>query len=667
MKFIKLVILISILFGVYLDSNAQSAVNQYAAAKTFFENGDTSQCLKELQNCQESLGGSNAKIESLKCQALMLNADWVNAGIAYANYERLLPASAKNGEAYNMMLENKKEIWRQLEEIEKKKKEEQKQEIKKDLAIAESEAKKQEIANDLKIKKINTQNEEQLYSISMSSKDKGLLDLYKKEIGETGENFKKIQIEIEKKNNPTSFLTAAIKADDLIDFKYLVSAGGDLKYKNQKGESLLHLAIVNDAFKIFDELTKNNTGIEEVDLDGNTPLIKAVINNKVRFFDLLLLKGASLTKVNSVSQQPPFYYALLKSNVVIGEKMIRKGISPNAYIVLKNGKFTPLYLAVYQTQNKEFVEFLIKSGADINLASEGGITPLMAAVENKNIDLAGFLLNNDANINLQNESRQTALHLAVEGENSEMIVYLIQRGGADKKIKDSSNKTPLKIAKDKGDKEIVKAVKENKSYIDISSNYIYHEDQYIAKTEKVKKRNAIISSRQDRFFITYVYDSICIYGVSMGGLKQHGIGLYVTLRANEDILKSTSQNGKVNNDGDVSGGQFENWGNDWRCTNKTKIGVGEGVLGITKKITYPLWIYGGVGASYSQTYWQMDLYDNNGKYYDTDWLKNTDEKKVSAVVESGFILDLKGFNIRAGAKTEKFKEFILSFGVGFSI
>jgi thioredoxin-like negative regulator of GroEL len=187
---------------------------------------------------------------------------------------------------------------------------------------------------------------------------------------------------------------------------------------------------------------------------------------------------------------------------------------------------------------------------------------------------------------------------------------------------------------------------------------------------RIKKANKLATryGRPDRTFYTFAYDSLLNYGISIGSVKTRGIGMYFTIRLNEDILSSMgAANGTVDNSGKVTGGQFADWGNDWRFKNETTQAAAEGVIGITHKITYPLWIYAGAGVSYNQLYWKMDIYDNNKKYHDTDWVKNSDGTKIKPVFESGLIVDLMGLNLRGGMKTEKFDKFVLTLGVGFSL
>jgi len=186
---------------------------------------------------------------------------------------------------------------------------------------------------------------------------------------------------------------------------------------------------------------------------------------------------------------------------------------------------------------------------------------------------------------------------------------------------------------------------------------------------KIKHANrlAIRYGRPDRFFYTYAYDANCKIGLSVGTVNNQTIGAYLTVRSNSDFFASSGQNGTVDNNGVVTGGQFENWGNDWRYKNEILTGTLEGLIGITKKISYPLWIYSGIGFSYNEVAWKMDIYDNLGDYYDTDWVKNSDESKFTFAMETGLIIDLSGFNVRTGFKINNFQNLTLTLGIGFSL
>lgn len=238
----------------------------------------------------------------------------------------------------------------------------------------------------------------------------------------------------------------------------------------------------------------------------------------------------------------------------------------------------------------------------------------------------------------------------------------------------------IKVEKEKNDSGIMDDLitwkKDGNPYVFISSHKEYfvqikitEENDKKARAEKIKKAEKleIRDSRPDRIFYSYAYDSICKFGFSMGTINTRSLGVYFTARVNPEVFTSGAANGTVDNKGIVTGGQFTSWGNDWRFNNVIRTGIAEGMIGLTKKIIYPLWVYTGVGVSYNQSFWEMDIHDNNGDYFATDWVKNTDEAKFNPVVESGLIVDFNGFNIRGGLKTHDFKEITLTLGVGFSL
>ena len=185
---------------------------------------------------------------------------------------------------------------------------------------------------------------------------------------------------------------------------------------------------------------------------------------------------------------------------------------------------------------------------------------------------------------------------------------------------------------------------------------------------KIKHSNRLATryGRPDRFYYTYAYDERCNIGFSWGSINNTSVGAFVTVRCNSNFFSSAGPNGNVNNKGVVTGGQYVKWGNDWRFKDEIRTGLVESVVGITKKVTYPFWIYSGVGVSYKDVAWKMAIYDNLGDYFDTDWVNNSDESKIAFASEAGMILDLNGLNVRTGLKTNDFKDFMLTIGVGLS-
>lgn len=78
----------------------------------------------------------------------------------------------------------------------------------------------------------------------------------------------------------------------------------------------------------------------------------------------------------------------------------------------------------------ETTQFLLNSGADVNLPDDQGYTPLMYACKyTRGIKLIEFLVEKGALINAQAKDEYTALHLSLLNDNVEAFRYLLHHGG----------------------------------------------------------------------------------------------------------------------------------------------------------------------------------------------------------------------------------------------
>lgn len=183
-------------------------------------------------------------------------------------------------------------------------------------------------------------------------------------------------------------------------------------------------------------------------------------------------------------------------------------------------------------------------------------------------------------------------------------------------------------------------------------------------TDRIRtaKRRQTRFGRPDRMFCNVLYDSISRFGVSIGSINSPGLGMFFSVRINDEIFTSSTYY-TVDNTGKTDGSVF----NDIRFTNNVARGNLEIMGGLTKKIVHPFWLYGSIGVSYNPVYWEMDEYKDNGQYYKTEWVKNTDETRTYAMKELGLILDLGGLNLRSGIKFSRYSGQILTLGIGFSL
>ena len=178
---------------------------------------------------------------------------------------------------------------------------------------------------------------------------------------------------------------------------------------------------------------------------------------------------------------------------------------------------------------------------------------------------------------------------------------------------------------------------------------------------KTATRKKLRYSRPDRGYLAYVYDSLMPIGLSIGNVNNTKVGMYLTARMNGNFATKQAYY-TVDNSGKLDGNTYS----DIRFANVVRVGQAEAVIGFTKKITYPLWLYAGAGVSMRKVWWEMDTYSDRGTYYETEWVRNTDESKLSPLFDAGAIIDLSGLHLRGGIKTTDFKEIKYSVGIGFS-
>jgi ankyrin repeat protein len=93
----------------------------------------------------------------------------------------------------------------------------------------------------------------------------------------------------------------------------------------------------------------------------------------------------------------------------------------------------------------QIVQFLVKSGADVNLADNDNDTPLHKAARRANIEIVEYLIKHGANINALNYLSHTPLHTAAIFNNFDVVACLLKYG-TDTTYRDHMNLTAAECA-----------------------------------------------------------------------------------------------------------------------------------------------------------------------------------------------------------------------------
>ncbi|XP_072504563.1 2-5A-dependent ribonuclease isoform X2 [Notamacropus eugenii] len=203
---------------------------------------------------------------------------------------------------------------------------------------------------------------------------------------------------------------------------------------------------------------------------GWTPLHNAVKEGNKDIVQFLLEKGADphIKKDNGAT---PFIVAGIVGNVELLKLFLSKGADINEY---DNHGFTAFMEAAWYG-HVEALEFLYENGAQVNLGRQtseeqkklrkGGNTALMDAAEQGHVNAVKILLKEmQADVNAcDNRGRNALVHSLLNPKNKKVkqIIHLLLEYRADVNVRGEKGKTPLILAVEKEDVELVQMMLEH--------------------------------------------------------------------------------------------------------------------------------------------------------------------------------------------------------------
>ena len=241
--------------------------------------------------------------------------------------------------------------------------------------------------------------------------------------------------------------------------KALVAGGADVKLNDPDGVSPLLLACLNFSFDTAAFLIQKGADVDKWDIWGRSPLYATVDMNTL----------PTSGRADRPSQDQTTGLQLI-------ELLLKAGANPNLqlklfppYRSLRDDRGADVLLSIGTTPllraakagDIPAMKLLIAHGANVDLPTATGITPLMAAAGNgsTSIDTRGrykteaqaneavqLLLANGAQVNAKDRSGQTALHGAA-GWGYNQVVKALVDGKIDLFTKDAQGRTAADIAK----------------------------------------------------------------------------------------------------------------------------------------------------------------------------------------------------------------------------
>lgn len=198
---------------------------------------------------------------------------------------------------------------------------------------------------------------------------------------------------------------------------------------------------LNAACNDNDEQRQKITNDDTVRKQDDQAFQMAVNNGDLRQLKNLLDKGVNIDARNFSGGETAIIVAAGDGNKEIVDLLIRTGADLNS---TGNYRNTALMQAA-EWDHREVATLLVKNGADINMADENGITALMRAAKNRHTDMAVLLIKNGADVNALDAGKQTPFILAVENGLTDLTARIIDNG-ADltwERTGDAFNDTPV--------------------------------------------------------------------------------------------------------------------------------------------------------------------------------------------------------------------------------
>lgn len=216
---------------------------------------------------------------------------------------------------------------------------------------------------------------------------------------------------------------------------------------NSQDPSLLVLAIDRRSVDMVQALIQAGANIQDVDEDGEPPLLHALRSRSERIIQLLLNSGAS---PNVTSRNGTSAILLAAQNGI--PWMVQMLLNQNASLEPRASDGLDPLMAACQDGSEEIVDMLIAAGMKADRSDDSGANALIYAAQSGTSSLIEKILGLNPDVNCFDTSGQTVLHWAAKRNTQEsaLMVETLLTTGTNPTSRDFDFNTPLHYAANSG-------------------------------------------------------------------------------------------------------------------------------------------------------------------------------------------------------------------------
>src|SRR6187397_2744111 len=227
---------------------------------------------------------------------------------------------------------------------------------------------------------------------------------------------------------------AIYKVDyELIDA--LIARKAKVDVTNEFGSAPLAEAVKLADARMVKMLLDAGAGVEAANQDGQTALMLAIKTGELPIVEMLVKAGAKVNAIEAFQHQTPLMWAVTapKRAAEMTTLLLSRGANvkaralymdwPNQLSSEPRAQYRPvggLTALLYAARNgcHDCVAALIGAGADLNVPTPEGVTPLMVSLDNDHNDVATLLLDRGANPHVADWWGRTALWIVIDRKES---------------------------------------------------------------------------------------------------------------------------------------------------------------------------------------------------------------------------------------------------------